>query len=484
MALPKVIAIYNALSAKEQERFELFVGSAFHNTRDKIILLMAAIAANFKGELPENTVEKTWDKQAIHHKIFKGAIYSELQLNNLLSDLYQLLEKFLAWQKFEENSEQQDVMMIENLMETSILANAGKIIKQKTQLKNKDAIAGFKLQQLADQYYFQRSRKGDNTFLLKGQQTLDIYYLSNQLRIWCELLSRSNILALQYDAYKFQRFINFLENNLTDYSEQPTISIYYPILLWLKDQHNDAWYNGFREKLFTHIHEFPEQEAKDIVAYVQNYCVKRINEGSNEFLQEWLAISRFMLPLNLLHEGQHISEWTYKNIVTAGVRLKEFEWTEQFIHDYYEQLSIEGRDNAYQYNLAVLYYEKNDFNRAMKLLNKVHFTDPNYYLDAKSILLKIYFDHHEYDAILSLRDTVKIYLLRDKLLSKNQRLLYKSLFNNTIKLYKLRIDKGITNAEKWAKQLAALKADIFSSTLVANKQWLMKELEVVDAGNG
>lgn len=479
MALPKVINIYRALSVKEQEQFVLFVNSPFHNTRKKIMLLLQIIAKQFKNVGGEAESQETWNKHAAHLQIFAVTKYDELQLNNLLSDLYQLLEKFLAWQKFEENSEQQDVMVIQNLMESGTLTNAGKIIKQKALLKNKDAIAGFKLHQLADQYYFQKSRKGDNSYLLKGQQTLDIYYLNNQLRIWCELLSRSNILALEYDGYKFHRFIDFLENNLADYGEQATISVYYPILLWLKDQKSDAWYSGFREKLFMHIGEFPEQEAKDIIAYVQNYCVKRINEGRNEFLQEWLEIAQFMLPLNLLHEGQHLSEWTYKNIVTTGVRLKAFEWTEHFIHNYYNHLAPEGRDNAYQYNLAVLYYEKNDFNRAMQLLNKVHFTDPNYYLDAKSILLKIYFDHHEYDAIVSLRDTVKIYLLRDKLLSKNKRLLYKSLFNDTIKLYKLRIDKGVINQEKWVQQLNALKVDIMESNLVANKQWLLKELEEV-----
>ena len=477
MALPKVISIYSSLAAKERDRFGLFVRSPFHNTRNKIVALIEHIehlSSNLKDEQEFDTI---WDKKAAHQKIFTGKKYNELQLNNLLSDLYQLLEKFLAWQTFEKNEEQQNVMVIENLMETSVMDNAGKLIKQQTLQKSKDAIAGFKLHQLADQYYFQRSRKGDNAYLLKGQETLDIFYLSNQLRIWCELLSRSNILALQYDAYKFHRFIDYLENNLQQYGEQPTISIYYPILLWLKDQHNDTWYLGFREKLFLHIGEFPEQEAKDIVAYVQNYCVKRINEGRNEFLHEWLEISRFMLPLNLLHEGQHISEWTYKNIVTAGVRLQEFVWTEQFIHQYYNQLAPEGRDNAYQYNLAVLYYEKRDFNRAMQLLNKVHFTDPNYYLDAKSILLKIYYDHHEYDAILSLRDTVKIYLLRDKLLSKNQRSLYKSLFNNTIKLYKLRLEKGVISNEKWHLAFQSLKKDVLESSLVANKQWLLKEME-------
>lgn len=478
MALPKVIIIYAALPTKEKEKFNLFVASPFHNTRKKIVALLQIISKAAQNQ-PETPLQ--WDKHIVHQTIFNSAAFNELQLNNLLSDLYQLLEKFLAWRKFEENVEQQQVMVIENLMETSVMDNAGKIIKQKTQLKNKDAIAGFKLNQLADQYYFQRSRKGDNSYLLKGQETLDVFFLGNQLRIWCELVSRANILALPYNENDFQRFITFLESNLPIYGNEPTISIYYPILLWLKDQQYDEWYIGFRQKLFEHINEFPEQEAKDIIAYVQNYCVKRINEGRNEFLEEWLAISRFMLPLKLLNESQHMSEWTYKNIITAGVRLKEFEWTEAFIHEYYHQLAPEGRDNAYQYNLAVLYYEKRAFDKAMLLLNKVHFSDPNYYLDAKSILLKIYYDHHEYDAILSLRDTVKIYLLRDKVLSKTQQSLYKSLFNYTIKLFKLRLDKGVVNKEKWDLKIKTLKAHVDATNLVANKQWLLNELNNVIA---
>ena len=319
-----------------------------------------------------------------------------------IRDRYKLLEKYLAWKQFEKHQDRKDVLVIENLMETAITENAGKIIRRKTQSEEStDAVSNFKLYQLADQYYFQLSRKGDNTHLIKSQEALDIYYLSNQLKIWCELMNRSNILALQYDNMKFDRFIQFLENNLKDYSHYPTVSIYYPILQWLKDPNSDGWYEGFREKLFLHIKEFPENEAKDIVAYIQNYCVKRINQGRNEFLKEWFEIAQFMLPLNLLNDNKYISEWTYKNIITVGVRLHAFEWTENFIHGYYNKLAPEQRDNAYQYNLAVYYYEKQDFDKAMQLLNRVNFTDPNYYLDAKSILLKIFYDHQEFEALLS-----------------------------------------------------------------------------------
>ena len=170
---------------------------------------------------------------------------------------------------------------------------------------------------------------------------------------------------------------------------------------------------------------------------------------------------------------------TYKNIITVGVRLHAFEWTENFIHGYYNKLAPAQRDNGYQYNLAGYYYVKQDFDKAMQLLNRVNFTDPNYYLDAKSILLKIFYDHQEFEALLSLKDTVKIYLLRDKQLSKSQRALYKNLFNNTIKLYKLRINKGMVNEEKWAKLFTALRQEVDSTTILANKQWLQLKIAEV-----
>ena len=87
-----------------------------------------------------------------------------------------------------------------------------------------------------------------NTYLIKIKEKLDIHYLSAQLKIWCELLNRSNVLALEYSEDKFRRFVNYLDENLIDYAFNHTISIYYPILQWLKNPDDDKWYIGFREK--------------------------------------------------------------------------------------------------------------------------------------------------------------------------------------------------------------------------------------------
>lgn len=467
MSKPKLLLAYAALNERERQQFGEFVRSPFHNTREKLVRLVLVLEEMHATEEPAD-----WDKEMAYTRIFDQSGFHELQLNNVVSDLFQLLETFLAWQQFSKQEGLRDVYMMEYLLSTSMIEQADKVIRKKLEQPEADAYIRYRINLLADQFFFQRSRKNENTWLLAGQESLELHFLSNQLRIWCELVSRSNILSLQYDEERFLAFEQYLQTQMPKYGDYHTISIYTPILQWLRDQENDSWFDGFQEKLFAHIQEFPDQEAKDIIAYVQNYCVKRINQGKSEFLRAWLDIARFVLPLQYLHEGQYISQWTFKNIVTTGVRLKEFEWTETFVHTHYEQLPPEMRDNAYQYNLAVLYYEQQQYSRAMQLLNRVHFTDPNYYLDAKTILLKIYYDQNAFEALLSLHDTVKIYLLRDKLLSRSQQMLYKNLFAFTLKLYKLRLEKDSTDPEKWKKQHTELKQKIEANNLIANKSWL------------
>ena len=149
MALPKVITIYKALSGREQELFADFVRSPYNNKRKKILLLLDIVENAFKNE-----ATGAWDKSAAHKLIFGNEEADEFQINNLLSDLYKLLEKYLAWKQFEKHQDRKDVLVIENLMETAITENAGKIIRRKTQSEEStDAVSNFKLYQLADQYY-------------------------------------------------------------------------------------------------------------------------------------------------------------------------------------------------------------------------------------------------------------------------------------------------------------------------------------------
>lgn len=469
MALPKIISAYQSLSSNTQKKFSKFLHSPYFNTRMKIIQLGDYITAMQPDD--------DWKPEEAFASVFGKKRFAPLPLNNLMSDLYKLLEKFLRIEAMEKEEELKHAAEVKGISQISAPAVTKAYLRKKEKQEMQDEFGKYQLYKLADQFHFQQTRRNSNNDLISSQKNFTNHFLQQQLRTWCELLNRSNILSLDFDRSELIRFKTILQEFIDELKNNPRIYFYYAIFLWLNDPADDRWYAGFPEKLIEHLDTLSDNDAREICAYVQNYCVKRINEGRESYLRELFNLFNLMIAKNLIVDGNILSQWTYKNIVTTGLRLKEFEATEQFIHDWYIKLPESDRDNAYQYNLAVLHYESKQYKRAMQLLNKVHFTDPNYYLDAKSILLKIYFEQEAFEAIHTLKDTVKIYLLREKLLSKNQKQLYKNLFSYTLKLYRLKYESGYLPAEKLHAALQKLIKDIQQNELVANKAWLNQQTE-------
>ena len=112
-----------------------------------------------------------------------------------------------------------------------------------------------------------------------------------------------------------------------------------------------------------------------------------------------------------------------------GLRLNRFEWTEQFIRKNTDILAEEYRLNAYNYSLADLSYHKQEISTALTHLREVEFTDIFFTLDAKIMLLKIYYDNDEEEALLSLLTSFKIFLKRNQLISAEMKNTYENFIN-------------------------------------------------------
>ncbi len=471
MAVPKLIRLYEGFDPEARVRFREMVNSPFFNRRVKLIRLLAYI---------QDDASEGWNKQAAFSTIFGERTFDEIQLNNLVSDLYKLAEYFLSLEQFEKNHSLREQMLIESLIEGGDRSIVEKRVARKSgHFKPAGAYPQFARHILADRFRFQHSRTIDNSDLIAGRELLQQLYVAEQLKIWCELLNRSMVMAAHVDEAKLSIFNRTLDLLLPESADNAIVILYHPVFKWMQEPSDDEWYAGYTEKLLQHIGDIPAEDARELCNYVQNYCVKRINEARPGFLQELFRLFKLMLDLDLLREGNHIPQWTFKNIVTVGVRLKAYGWTEQFIHTYYKLLPPEERENAYQYNLAVFYYESGDPDNAQALLNKVQFTDPIYYLDAKCILLKIYFEANAFEPLFSLRDSVKIYLMRNRILNKGQKAQYMNLFAFTAKLFKLRIDRGIAGADKWKKDFRKLLSDVAHQPAVANKQWLEQQINML-----
>lgn len=473
MSTPRFVQIYQSLPDPDKKRFLLFVGSPYFNTREKLVQL-----ADYVRHRTEE--EEDWDAGAASAAIFNDS-NQQKPLTNLLSDLNRLMEQFLATEALAQQPELMETALAKGMSAIPVPSATKAYLRRKQRMGVSDPLSLHYINRLADQFYFQQTREHSNEELLESQHNLTVYYLTRQLKTWCELLNRSNILSLTYDEQALHLFLQVIEYAGPTLHEYPLAGLYHAIFQWMQEPGSDDWYYRLKGQLFHLLEQIEEEEAKEICAYIQNYCVKRINEGRQEFLQELFNLFRFMLEQELVLDGSVLSQWTYKNIVTVGLRLKAFEETEEFIHTWYQRLPEKDRDNAYYYNLAALHYESHDYAKAKKLLSRVHFTDPVYYLDGHAILLKIYFEEGAEDAIISLNETVRIYLLRLKLLNKQQIQLYRNLFRFTLRLYRLRHNAAHLSAREQHQILNKILLEADAQLQVANRQWLLMQAESTKA---
>ncbi|MEN0006803.1 MAG: hypothetical protein AAF798_21795, partial [Bacteroidota bacterium] len=210
---------------------------------------------------------------------------------------------------------------------------------------------------------------------------------------------------------------------------------------------------------------FDTGEQRDIYYFAINYCIRRIRVGEKAFANDLMELYIQGLEEEILFDNGKLSPWAFKNMVKLGLSLKRFQWVEQFVPQYYQFLPDKEREIGFHYNMADLYFQKRDFDKAYDHLNQVEFTDIYYNLGAKVMLLKIYYEKDETEALLSLLKAFKMFLTRNKLVAKN----VKEAYLNFVKLLS-QIHKSFPT------DYPTLLEKIQSTTQLTERGWLLKQI--------
>ncbi|NOT35741.1 MAG: hypothetical protein HOP11_00005 [Saprospiraceae bacterium] len=119
------------------------------------------------------------------------------------------------------------------------------------------------------------------------------------------------------------------------------------------------------------------------------------------------------------------------------------------------------------FNNATLLFSKRKFKDVLELLQKVQYEEIFYALGSKAMILSSYFELDEVNALNSFIDSFKLYLQRNKEISKLQKSYYLSLIYFT---------KQLLIANKTKKQLLLLKTELSNSSPVG-KEWLLEKID-------
>lgn len=485
MTRSKLLHLLQCLDTRERTRFGQYVHSPFFNKHSEIRLL-----ADYLLEQAPDYPEQQLQKQRVAKAIFQEEDYDEDHFNNLISDLLKLLYSFLAYQQYETDPQLEKQLLIRELFAKDNYLHVERVTRRYQQLQKKAMhhsyafyLQDYHLHEALDQLELSKNQRRYNEHLQQQSDQLDRYYFINKLRLACDMSSRNTVIQATYHCHFLEEIRAFCSSN-KDLLQVPVLSVYFHTLQMLENRESPRFYHQLKQDLKNYGDQFPAEELRTLYNYALNYCIQKINSGSNAFYRETLELYQTMLDAEIIFVNGYLTQWSYKNIITTGIRLHAFDWTEQFIHDYKSRLLPEEQTNAVAYNLASLHYAKGDYTKALRQLHDVEFTDPSYHLGAKIIQLKSYYELDEEEPFFSLIEAFKKYLQRNRQISD-----YRKKANlHFLKLAKL-IFKFKTGQPYWRpsqikQKYLQIQEKLENWEPVANKHWLEEILEQLNTEQG
>lgn len=478
----KLIKALFKLPHASLKRFHEFVYSPYFNKHEGVRQVVDIVL-----EIHPNTEHHMLSKDKLFVALFPGEEYAPQKVSDVFTYCYRCLEQFFTYQTYESHPDQQNIHLLSSFRKLGMEHQFEKTFVKTLSNTSSTALPTnnlhlhyYHLQSEQNLYQLGLDDRTKDKSIEQVDQQLDFFYLTTKLRLACEMMNRQNIVKEDFDIH----FVDHLQTMIAErpqiVEQQPAIAIYSSIWLTLTDANNTAHYYNLIQLLDEHYPSIYIDELRNMYDYAQNYCIKKINTGQQQFLQEIFELYNTLLERNIIFIEGELSQWDYKNMVTVGTRLKEYARTEGLIHQYKERLPEADRTNAFNYNLANFYYSKKEFNKALELLRDVQYTDVYYSLGARSLLLKVYYEAEEYDPLYSLFDSFKIYLKRNGQVSEYQYYAHMNLVRLTKRITDLRLKLNVSSQEVLERELKKLKDRMETYKEVTNAQWVLQEIAALE----
>ncbi|PSR13895.1 MAG: hypothetical protein DA408_14995 [Bacteroidetes bacterium] len=471
----KLLKSIQQLDSRDRQRFKTYVNSPYFNQHQKTIELLDYLLKHL------DTSPQYLERQRVFKHLFRGEPYSEQLLFNTMSSLKKLFHSYLAQQHYEAQPFSEDIFLLESTFENNqfdLLKNRAKNLEKKLKnypTKDKEYYrTQFNYLNVMAYYHTQHEDRSKSGLLQELNDQLDRYYLLEKLKLSCELTANQILMNSHFDFSFLVEVLTYYQQEKERFSQDKTIRLYYTILMSLREENEPIHYHNLKQMLREETDNFSLADQIALYSYANNYCVRQINKGIRVFQKELFELYQEGLRTELILSNGLLNEWNYKNITVLGCILEEFQWTAYFLETYKEKLPVNRQENSYNYNMAHLYFSTQRFSEALDHLLLVRFSDIKYHLSYNNLLLATYYSLGDTEALLSLIETFRIYVIRNRKMTVDLKKQYTNFLRFAKKLTLIKQQPrhyGVVDKEK---KFARLYLQIQQSSNLVNRYWLEK----------
>lgn len=467
----QLIAVLTTLDKKERLEFSKWLQSPFFNTRQDVIQLFDyLIAGNHLRE------DKFLDKERVFRKVYRDEPYDDAKLRQVNHFLLKQLENYLAYREICNDPYNLPIALLKvyrkRRLEKAFHKAFGSLIRSGLGQTRLDG-AGLKhASEMRAEYTVLMGTVVDRTKDVGLQESLDAFdvqFIAEMLKYAGEARSHEKVVRRKYESRLLEPVLEAVraDESLLEY---PAITIYYYIYLiqTKPEAESEPDYYALRRAIDQHGDLFSPTEQRDIYLMALNYCIAKMNKGFTPFVREAFEILQHSIESKIIMEKGVLSRWTYLNAALIALRLKEYDWVEQLIERYTSYLDEQHQQNFSNFCRAKLLVERKQYRDAMPLLVQFEPSDYLLNLNAKSMLLKMFYEQDEWDALDSLLESMRIYLKRKEVIGY-----HKANYQNIV-----RYTKKLARINPFDKeQVTEFKGEVESASPLTERAWLLEQIE-------
>ncbi len=453
MLKSKLIDRLRLLRRDELRDFSKFLNSPYYNNNEKVVRLYDYLKT-YHPAFESSELERNHVASQVFPD-WAGNTYKKL--SHVMSDLSQLLERFLAVQEREKDELENYQALLKTYKKRGgdwfFNHTAEELEKHLTKLTERNTNYYYHQYLLNHERYTHTANTRIRTGIESLEKTihnLDLFYFGVKFRYSSEVRFRELYLSEKSDLVLLDEMLQAVERPV--FSAAPFVQIF-AMIVRLYQSHDRAIYDELKSLIFNNFQQFSESEKFDMITMANNFCIMESNRGKMEYLIEIFELFDYGLQQGIYTPDGHIDHTVFDNIVGIACRLEKYEWVEDFIRYHTKYLRDEVRESVRIMAWVRLEFALDNFEKVLELLRDVEFVDVQYSVNAKAFCLRSYYELEGYDALFyDACSAFAKYCRRNKVISIQFKTLNLNFVSFIKRLYQAKILQN-ENREQLLKKL-------------------------------